>query len=555
MIIKKFRVEKEDDVKAVIEQELGPEAIILTTRTVREKGIKALFATEQLEITAAVDEGDLAAYEEVRKHVPPPAMTSAVFQEDTEAPSASETLDDSLADIKRVLGKISRDVAPKVVEEEIPQKKEPELERVPAQRQTPTASSTGTYGDPRYQREKKRASSPETNTRAKSGADHVNLSREARLMQRRRDEDLTAEKAQPRTRQREESSGQSASDDFNQASERLIRRFGLEAKESTSHVLEENLEGPDKSLTLGKLREVIREEFFSAQQNVSVGSLLENQEEKVGSVRFLISKGISRDLSVQIEQELDSRFGPVDISVASPERVGRLNELKNELARRIYTAGPITLQNDRPTVAALVGPTGVGKTTTLVKIAAQYAGELKKRVAVITLDSEKVGAREQIQAFLMPLGIPLASAESGYQLQQVVASFADCDLILIDTAGRSQYNWQQVDDLVEILSHIDDLQVYLTMSATTKDLDVYGIIQQFAILDVDSFIFTKLDETIGQGILVNVCQKTRKPIRYLTMGNRVPQDLKIADSADIARKLLVQHNSREFQAIRDMASR
>ncbi|MFT4553557.1 MAG: flagellar biosynthesis GTPase FlhF, partial [Chlamydiales bacterium] len=130
MIIKKFRVEKEDDVKAVIEQELGPEAIILTTRTVREKGIKALFATEQLEITAAVDEGDLEAYEKVR--VP---VSSALFQNDIEPHSASETLDDSLADIKRVLGKISRDVAPVEKEEDALQVREPEtIERVPVQR-------------------------------------------------------------------------------------------------------------------------------------------------------------------------------------------------------------------------------------------------------------------------------------------------------------------------------------------------------------------------------------------------------------------------------------
>ncbi|MGK0183944.1 MAG: flagellar biosynthesis protein FlhF, partial [Halioglobus sp.] len=427
-------------------------------------------------------------------------------------------------------------------------------EKAPVQRQPPPNSSSGTYGDPRYQREKRNVSSHNIRDQAKLGSDHVNLSREARLMQRNKEEEFTSERPEQRRSQQEGSNRQNTNDDFNQASERLIKRFGLESKELPAAKTEEILELPDKSLTLGQLREVIREEFYSAQQNVSVGSLLEGREEKVGSVRFLISKGISRDIAVQIEQELNSRFGPVDITVPSPERIGRLNELKNELARRIFAAGPITLQNDRPTVAALVGGTGVGKTTTLVKIAAQYAGELKKKVAVITLDLEKVGALEQMQALLMPHGIALASAESGYQLQRAVASFADCDLILIDTAGRSQYNWQQVDDLVEVLSHIDDLQVYLTMSATTKDLDVYGIIQQFAILDVDSFIFTKLDETIGQGILVNVCQKTKKPIRYLTMGNRVPQDLKIADPADIARKLLVQHNSREFQAIRNMAS-
>ena len=105
MIIKKFRIEKEEDAKTVIEQELGPEAIILTTRPIREKGIKALFANEQVEVTAAVDEGDLAVFETVRK----PRISSAI-REGEGTPAASETLGNSLADIKRVLGKISDDV-------------------------------------------------------------------------------------------------------------------------------------------------------------------------------------------------------------------------------------------------------------------------------------------------------------------------------------------------------------------------------------------------------------------------------------------------------------
>ena len=131
---------------------------------------------------------------------------------------------------------------------------------------------------------------------------------------------------------------------------------------------------------------------------------------------------------------------------------------------------------------------------------------------------------------------------------------SDYDLVFIDTGGRSQYDWQDVDSLGAMLVGIDNLKLYLTLSATTKDVDVYGIIQQFSSLGIESLIFTKLDETIAYGLFVNVCEKMKLPISYLTAGRRVPQDLKICDAADVAKKILVEHNGAKFKDLRDLAS-
>ncbi|MDF2549031.1 MAG: flagellar biosynthesis protein FlhF [Chlamydiales bacterium] len=127
------------------------------------------------------------------------------------------------------------------------------------------------------------------------------------------------------------------------------------------------------------------------------------------------------------------------------------------------------------------------------------------------------------------------------------------DLILIDTGGRNQYNWQQVDELGEWLHSLDQVEIMLALSATTKDVDAYGILKQFSPLRPKSLVITKTDETIALGSIVNVSSKFGYPISYLSSGSRL-EDIQAADRFEIARKLLVLQNAPEYQHLRMLVS-
>lgn len=529
MIIKKIRAEKVEDAEKTIKEELGPEAIILTTRVIKEKGIKALFSTENVEVTAAVDEEDLRIHEKKRKaEGKGRSRNNQSLKTESQEKHSLGKLDDSLADIKRVLERISKDT-----EDETLSSSSHDVQDLERTKEIKNFSET--YSDPRYMKGKKKEKTFENEKSSFGKEDKISLSREARLTRRKKD--LELEKTPSFSRKEV---GSSIEKSFSKDMDSVVR----------SPSIKKTLENKEEN----KLRDIIRQEFTKAQESVSLGSLTDIDKNLLGSARFLVSKGISRSIAVEIEKELISKFGEIDLKQPSQKRTLHLNGLKDLLAKKVEIAGPICLKGEGPTIVALVGPSGVGKTTTLMKIAFQYIRELNKKVAAISLDMEKHGGMEQIRGMAKPLNMQVAVAKDGRQLQKAVAQFSEQDLILIDTSGRSQYSWKEIDDLVEVLSYLDNLQILLTMSITTKDLDTYGIIQQFSVLDVDSFVFTKLDETIALGLLINVCDRIKKPIRYLTMGKSIEKDLLIANDVDIARKILIQKNSQEFQHIRKLAS-
>ncbi len=140
--------------------------------------------------------------------------------------------------------------------------------------------------------------------------------------------------------------------------------------------------------------------------------------------------------------------------------------------------------------------------------------------------------------------------KEGYHLTKAVEEFEDKDLILIDTGGRCRYDWEQADDVFSCLRDVRGIKTYLTVSATTKDLDIFGTIRQFSMLDIEGLIFTKLDETIAHGVVANVCYKSGIPISYLAAGRNIPDDICIADANDIAKGILMRHNARSLKILK-----
>jgi flagellar biosynthesis protein FlhF len=182
-----------------------------------------------------------------------------------------------------------------------------------------------------------------------------------------------------------------------------------------------------------------------------------------------------------------------------------------------------------PTVMALVGPTGVGKTTTLAKVAA--LGIRKGlRVGLINLDYVKSSAFEQLATFARVLNLPFRAAHSVDDLSFAIRDFSTLDLILVDTTGRSQRDPEALKEIHSMLATIPSMRTLLVLSATTRDAEMYDMASRFAVFRPQGLVFSKLDETTLYGAIYNVPQKVRLPLLYFTTGQKVPDDIEQASA-------------------------
>lgn len=242
---------------------------------------------------------------------------------------------------------------------------------------------------------------------------------------------------------------------------------------------------------------------------------------------FLISKGISASLADEISLEL-SHEGK------------EIFDVKEKIMQYLRVTGELSFE--KPRTLMLIGPTGVGKTTTLMKLASHYMRQ-KKKVALVSLDEEKRSGLEKWAAVRhIPYFLTPPSALS-------------VDLLLIDTEGCNFYQPNRIEALGEQLAvYGEGAEVILTLSAAAKEVDLYGAVHQFSPLSPSSLAFTKLDETLTAGVLVNVCAKTDMPIRYISFGYPLPGDLQIADVKYITHKILTDFNKEEFQVLRQLST-
>ncbi|HIJ95322.1 MAG TPA: flagellar biosynthesis protein FlhF [Desulfuromonadales bacterium] len=210
---------------------------------------------------------------------------------------------------------------------------------------------------------------------------------------------------------------------------------------------------------------------------------------------------------------------------------GRLGDAFSHL---ISFAGTLKLKQNTPRVIALVGPTGVGKTTTTAKLAAMHALNHGNRVALITMDIFRVGAVEQLKTYSRIMGIPLEVASTPRELEKAFEKHSNCDLIFIDTAGRSHKDKEKLDEMRTFLENKIPIDVYLCLSATTKDRELEEILHRFSIFQISKLVFTKIDECESFGNVVNLLMKDNLPIAYFTTGQRVPEDIEVATPEKLA---------------------
>jgi flagellar biosynthesis protein FlhF len=198
----------------------------------------------------------------------------------------------------------------------------------------------------------------------------------------------------------------------------------------------------------------------------------------------------------------------------------------------------IDIGADQTKIVALIGATGVGKTTTIAKIAANFVLDKACSVALITADTYRISAVEQLKTYSDIIGVPLEIVYSPDELRLAIDKHRDKQLILIDTAGRSQHNEFQLEELKCLLAVVPDIEKHLVLSATTKYKDAVDILRKFSLCEPDKVLFTKVDETSTVGAIINLVHQYPITLSYITNGQSVPDDIVVADSKELAKLLL-----------------
>lgn len=249
----------------------------------------------------------------------------------------------------------------------------------------------------------------------------------------------------------------------------------------------------------------------------------------------LITNQVAEEVATEVVKTLQKQVRPEHL--AQPEFVKE--KLAEQIEKLIPTAGPIVkTKASGPHVVALIGPTGVGKTTTLAKLAANLKLREKHRVGLITLDTFRIAAVDQLKRYADIIGSPLKVVNSGEELREAVKSMSDCDFLLIDTAGRSPNDTMKLNELRGLLSAVEPDEVHLVLSSTNSEASINLAVSRFSEVRVDKIIFTKIDEAAHVGVVLNVVRKVNKSLSYITTGQDVPDDIEVGRGRRLAQLIL-----------------
>lgn len=269
-----------------------------------------------------------------------------------------------------------------------------------------------------------------------------------------------------------------------------------------------------------------------------------------GSARNELPEGIFCVFTDMIEAEIDETIARDFLERARANSIGsepvdpllikaRIVQLLEE---ELHTTGPIIAGSDGCRVVAMVGPTGVGKTTTIAKLAANFRLREKKRVGLITVDTYRVAAVEQLRTYADIIDLPMEVVATPREMREAVRRLGNLDLVLMDTAGRSPRDEVRIQELKSMLGEAEAAEVHLVLSSTASAKSLLGTIERFAEVGATAMLLTKLDEATSLGHLLPVVRNSQLPLSYLTDGQDVPDDIQVAQPRKLAQLLLAMSN-------------
>ncbi len=215
----------------------------------------------------------------------------------------------------------------------------------------------------------------------------------------------------------------------------------------------------------------------------------------------------------------------------------KLNKIKELIKEEI-----ILEENYLDKIMVFVGPTGVGKTTTIAKLAGKLALLEKKNVGLITIDTYRIGAVEQLKTYAEIMNIPFNVVFNLKDMESAIKSMENCDVILIDTTGRSSKNTMQLSELRAYVEKSNAKNINLVLSSSVKNTDIKVIADSYRNLGVNRVVITKLDETSTYGSILNILKEVNVPLSFITTGQNVPEDIKFPSKEELL-SLIMGENS------------
>ncbi len=251
-------------------------------------------------------------------------------------------------------------------------------------------------------------------------------------------------------------------------------------------------------------------------------------------VKHLIKSGVSPSLANTMAEELVLHLKGEEL--LSIDIIN--NKLHQKIKSRLSVTGPVRFNKSTPTTVMFIGPAGCGKSTTIAKFAAMYKYTYSKKVAIISIDSYRIAAMEQIKAFAQIAKIRFEPAYDNEEMIAKTKALSDFDLIIIDSPGVNTKNVKNMIHLKESARVAKTDEIVLVLSMTTKISDLKDYLKGFGIMNYASIILTKLDDTSSCGEILNLVNDFEKPVSYICFGQNIPEDIAIADRNELASIIL-----------------
>jgi Flagellar GTP-binding protein len=283
----------------------------------------------------------------------------------------------------------------------------------------------------------------------------------------------------------------------------------------------------------------IKEEYYD--NNITYREIT---EEFTGKALDLINLLIQKDVELTVAKEIVRNACGLEMgsNKLDLKHFTYRESLIEGLEKSFIFKGDIFKDSDRRRVVAFLGPTGVGKTTNLFKVASKLILEENRKVAVVSIDTFKAGAGDQARSYCNILGIPFQILSDPKKLREIVDDLDFVDVILIDTVGRSHYDYWKLGEIKETLRLIDEIEYMMVVSCNLKNKESYNLIQKYRrFFNINYLFFTKIDETAYPGTILNLAYKTKLPLTYISTGQNVPEDLKIITPERLASYLLMEN--------------